>query len=379
MKKIQQILWRLRILRSPIENVPAQILKLFKIGLLNTFNNNKKLQINSYGEVINTDECPDAIEFFLPWKFLQKRNLTRRDAYDLMGDFSNSLVIYLTKKNQTVIPVVNFGSWMSLPNFQTRRRISWHSRGSTSGHLHLKAGTFAEHVSIDEAGFGGWSSFTKNMDFKNEDANEAKKYFENFSKNIIDNHISKYSQPNTKESAAVGDYLFFPMQMPGDMVADLAWIDTLSLLKLLGEVSDSIKEKILVKRHPKCTSREVTRVIRKMNKHSNIIFTDGNIHDLISGSKAVITVNSGVGAEALLHRKPVIATGASDYVAASISVKNINELRHVLSHQITADNKLIEKFISYYSQKYMIPLDNTALLESHPTLNRFINREGFYQ
>ena len=51
-----------------------------------------------------------------------------------------------------------------------------------------------------------------------------------------------------------------------------------------------------------------------------IIWIDSHsIHDLIKRSKAIFTVNSGVGLEALLHQKPVYTFGNADY--ASVSTK----------------------------------------------------------
>ena len=54
--------------------------------------------------------------------------------------------------------------------------------------------------------------------------------------------------------------------------------------------------------------------------------TDAHVHDLISGSQAVFTVNSGVGLEALLLRKPVFVWGRSIYEYASTPLPTVIDM-----------------------------------------------------
>ncbi|RJJ95293.1 capsular biosynthesis protein, partial [Escherichia coli] len=85
--------------------------------------------------------------------------------------------------------------------------------------------------------------------------------------------------------------------------------------------------KVVVKRHPYCNSIEVEKLINELEKEGKIIVSDSSVHHLIKTSKAVITVNSGVGLETVIHNKPVIITGKSDYYYAATAIaKNGQEL-----------------------------------------------------
>jgi capsule polysaccharide modification protein KpsS len=166
------------------------------------------------------------------------------------------------------------------------------------------------------------------------------------------------------------------MQIQSDTVANLAKIDTVSLLYKLGDISRNLSKIIVVKRHPLCRSRQVSRAIKDVQSRTSVVFCDANIHDLIEYSEAVITVNSGVGAEALLHRKPVITTGGADYMAATLNVDDPEKLNAILSQrQLDVVEPSIEKFVSAYTQKYMVEVGDATSLLLHPAVLQFLRKK----
>src|SRR5690606_14705594 len=84
---------------------------------------------------------------------------------------------------------------------------------------------------------------------------------------------------------------------------------------------------------------------------------------LVSGARCVVTVNSGVGAEALLQLKPVITTGGSDYAAATAHARSVEELYALLDAggPLLADED-IKKFLWTYTRNYMVRFDDEAAL-----------------
>ena len=78
---------------------------------------------------------------------------------------------------------------------------------------------------------------------------------------------------------------------------------------------------VVVKRHPMCKSPQVGEYLRANAAARRIVVATGSIHNIIEKAQAVCVVNSGVGAEALLHEKPVYVFGRSDYMAASYVCK----------------------------------------------------------
>ena len=77
---------------------------------------------------------------------------------------------------------------------------------------------------------------------------------------------------------------------------------------------------ILVKAHPRDTdpaSRE--RLARMARRHPKMQLVDANIHDMIAACDVVVTINSATGIEAMLHKKPVVLCGQSDFHHAAVT------------------------------------------------------------
>jgi capsule polysaccharide modification protein KpsS len=108
---------------------------------------------------------------------------------------------------------------------------------------------------------------------------------------------------------------------------------------------------VVVKRHPRCKDEGVQHLISKLQQEGKITVTKAPVHDILRKAKLVITVNSGVGFEALLHLLPVITTGGSEYHWVTRVVKKPTDLPKVLSWQ--PDPDLIKKFLYYYHNQYV--------------------------
>ncbi|MEQ3637218.1 hypothetical protein [Alcanivorax sp.] len=92
----------------------------------------------------------------------------------------------------------------------------------------------------------------------------------------------------------------------------------------------------------------------------SVLFANGNeTQNLIEKSKAVITLNSTVGLEAILLNKPVIVLANAFYniPGLALSASNTQELSAALLKidDWTPNNKLRENFISYLKETYCIP------------------------
>ncbi|EIS4871900.1 capsular biosynthesis protein, partial [Escherichia coli] len=146
-----------------------------------------------------------------------------------------------------------------------------------------------------------------------------------------------------------------------DAVASLSYIDGINLLKLVSEYFFNTSTKVVVKRHPYCNSIEVEKLINELEKEGKIIVSNSSVHHLIKGAKTIITVNSGVGLEAIIHNKPVIITGKSDYCyAAAAIVKNEEDLINAILNldSLSSDETLRRKFLAYYLLEYSVCSDN---------------------
>lgn len=199
-----------------------------------------------------------------------------------------------------------------------RRYISHHTKSGGEGGLHIKVTDLPSCFSFDVRGYSGWSRFsqTRLEDLKLDriDLAGAREFVQAMRQRIIGGNISKYQQVQAGRTIELPDrYVFLGLQVINDAVQALAKIP---MLEMLAEVAATCRQhglSLVVKRHPRCTSAAVSRALAAGLKGNDFQLSENSIHDLIPRSCAVCVVNSGVGAEALLHGKPVYVFGESEY------------------------------------------------------------------
>ncbi|MET3855399.1 hypothetical protein [Rhizobium sp. OAE497] len=149
------------------------------------------------------------------------------------------------------------------------------------------------------------------------DASVAENYFRKDQQRIIANNISKYRQdPLDTQTPLPERFVFVALQMVGDSVQELAHFTPMEMLDEVIAACARRGYTVVVKRHPLCGSAAVGRYLAEAQGSGRITLASGSIHAIIARAAAVCVVNSGVGAEALLHEKPVYVFGRADYMGA---------------------------------------------------------------
>ena len=131
----------------------------------------------------------------------------------------------------------------------------------------------------------------------------ANEFYQTQLRRIIAEKASKFVQG--QEPAPEGHFYFFPLQLIDDSVQKLARFKMLDAAATAVKLAYETKQRLVFKRHPLCKSNEVENFLLNACDGEQIILLKSSVHDLIAGSIGVITVNSGVGFEALLHLKHV--------------------------------------------------------------------------
>lgn len=348
-------------------------------SLANHNDDNKKLKgfLNGHEIELNHDEKLKCVEVFIPSVFFTNPAEEKPSYHTVRNFFVNIYSYLLTLENIIVVPR-NQWNWRKCdPIINNAYVISYHTRSmdmDNKKHLHIQESTLAERCSMDYMGYAGYSSLADDFTYKIID--NYSKHINNIEQQIsfyIKNDISKYKQSD-EEFHLESDYVFIPMQVTTDAVASLSYIDGIKLLKLVSEYFFNTSTKVVVKRHPYCNSIEVEKLINELEKEGKIIVSDSSVHHLIKTSKAVITVNSGVGLETVIHNKPVIITGKSDYYYAATAIaKNGQELRDIISdlESLNINEVFRKKFLAYYFLEYATPYYSVDKI--HSNLLKFLN------
>jgi hypothetical protein len=127
-------------------------------------------------------------------------------------------------------------------------------------------------------------------------------------------------------------------------------------------VMDKFDIPIIYKPHPRENQDQNSVVNNLINlpMFNNVsIVSDISIHELLPLSKAVVTINSGAGFEALIHLKPVVTLGKADYSASTYECKDVEDVKNSKQFINAPVDKLrIKKFLhAYLNRAYETPTE----------------------
>ena len=218
----------------------------------------------------------------------------------------------------------------------------------------VEAGFFPKTLQIDPKGLNGANSVPRDPSFYLESV-------EDYAANGLPQTV------NNRASKAVGDgeidlepgYVFVPFQVPSDMQVTVhsPWVRDMEafLDVVLAAAQRHPEDVFVIKEHP-----SFKRSVRDLRpSHPRVIFANDNVtSDLIQNARAVITLNSTVGIEALLFDKPVITLGRACYNVEGLVLHA--EGPDALSKALKAsqdwchDDRLRRQFIGYLWNRYLV-------------------------
>ena len=164
-------------------------------------------------------------------------------------------------------------------------------------------------------------------------------------------------------------FLFVPLQVENDTVMSLKTIKTDELVKLVIKVSQKSGIPVVLKIHPKTPKKHYSRTNKThLADGKNVFLSNGDIRELLNKSKAVFTINSGTGFEALLRMKHVFTYGKSDYQQATH--QNITDVDTIIEDiNKPVDNKKIKQLLYHWWQE-IIDIDDPSY---HNKIKKIIN------
>jgi capsular polysaccharide export protein len=154
------------------------------------------------------------------------------------------------------------------------------------------------------------------------------------------------------------NFIFIPLQVNYDsqIIYFSPWIKSMfELIEIVKDIAKKSDLKFVFKAHPSDRVSDYSKI--KLSK--NIYFATNPTSELIKKAKAVITINSSVGIEALLFKKKVITLGEAFYNIDGIvkHAKNKSELEKILFDidKFEINSKLIDNFLGYLYYEYLLP------------------------
>lgn len=246
--------------------------------------------------------------------------------------------------------------------------LSYHSIGEKLPNiLRYKDGYLNNMITFDLQGHSGWSSLcNEDIDtiLKGIKKQKATQFFKKLSTNHIQNNQSKYQQPNENNFTFPKKFIFFPLQTVSDSVMLHSYFNPIELLQNIVQILNKKNIPLVVKRHPRCENIELAQLLKKYEKEKKLIIFNGSIHNAITKADTIYTINSGVGFESLLHLKPVVTFGKSDYMSMSRNITSLAKIEENPFYKLNKEHKSkIKSFVYYYTTQKSIFIDDEIQIE----------------
>lgn len=233
--------------------------------------------------------------------------------------------------------------------------LSYHSYSNNKHpniwHIHTSGSS--GYFTVDPLGYSSFSDVTKSSYYFEEsqkiDLNIATKWFDSFSKTYIEKDMSRCYQSNYPPLELDEPYVFIAGQLSYDsVIKQHSNVNAQQYYNKVAETFGNSGYKVVFKHHPATfvTGNKPNQFY--VPKHPSVIETKASIHSAIKNAAAVFVMNSGVGLEALLHKKHVFTGGNCDYKWVTNQIKNLNEIENCFDIiKKPVDTERIIKYIYY--------------------------------
>lgn len=154
--------------------------------------------------------------------------------------------------------------------------------------------------------------------------------------NLVIRRRSRYFQPEERMEVPSGCIAVFLQTEAHRGVAETCHLRLRPMIKALLARDDP--RPIVVKPHPRDTDIDTFDwLARKARRDGRLRIIPANIHDILAACAVVVTINSAVGIEAMVHGKPVVLCGHADFHHACVTVRRAEEMDAAIAHAQAAD------------------------------------------
>ena len=204
----------------------------------------------------------------------------------------------------------------------------------------------------------------------------------------IGHHISRHLQTALNyvqlkklytEMNASENFIYYPLHVPADMALTLRSPTYLDQYTLIDSICNNLPVgyKLYIKEHPAYVGALDTFRIRdllKRHKSLRVIQPFTNNYELLGSARAIVTVNSKSGAEALMLQNHVIVLGDASYSNAPCAqyVKNIKDLPELVSTTIDKAPPSQEDVAQFFQHAWNNSYPGEIFVNTHENLVEFV-------
>jgi hypothetical protein len=291
--------------------------------------------------------------------------------------FEGLLMECLAELGCTIVPRpsrpggVDPGAGLAIHAHATRRDID--------GDLYYKQMHLRNLFTIDTEGWGAdHSAMRSGPDFEWVDPDAAAAFCAGLARGFLATGISKDRQPPIGSGDELPDeFIFVPTQLRTDYVnIHHSPISVPDFIRTVAAWGEDRGQSLVIKIHPSGRNDpEVNDAVDYCRREfGRAVFADANVHELITRSAGVITINSGVGFESLIHGRPVATFGDCDYRWATFNATaaTLDEAREHIHGFTPAALRRQQQFIYHYCNHHAYSIDAEHWWRSKARLGEYL-------
>lgn len=177
-------------------------------------------------------------------------------------------------------------------------------------------------------------------------------------KRLVDARRSRYYQPETCVPVPAHCIAVFLQTEQHRAVGETCYLSMREMV--FGLLARPDPRPIVIKPHP----RDVD--FATLDWLANLALTDarlhiipGNIHDILGACDVVVTINSAVGIEAMVHSKPVVLCGHCDFHHCAVTAKQMGDLGDAIARAESTHWPFAAFLTWFYRRKCIDPRSET--------------------
>ncbi|MCQ4161086.1 hypothetical protein NON00_14270 [Roseomonas sp. GC11] len=237
--------------------------------------------------------------------------------------------------------------------------ISWHTLGRRPRTWHYKAAYLPHRLHFERDGFSGSSELCRLplKDITRVPAPLAGAHHAALLRDYAAAGLSKHAQNPQAPPPRAEDFVFVPLQLPNDSVIGFKRFeaDYVTGMRTAIEALAAAGLPVVVKRHPHCQDRAVERLLAGYAGHPRIEVSEASVHVLLPRCRCVVTLNSGVGFEALVYLRPVVTLGRADYGRAGVELDDPAGAAEAVCQAVAGqDTLLVRQMVFTATERFQI-------------------------
>lgn len=182
---------------------------------------------------------------------------------------------------------------------------------------------------------------------------------------LLEHGGDKYRQLSAEQAGpGISDYVFVALQSTKGLEETFQPIER--LIDVLAAHARKSGRRIVFKRHPLCEDILITRALARAAAVDTVLVSNADTWQLVKGSSAVVTVNSGVALQAIAACRHLVISGPSETAVVANVASDFQGIPALLEGLAThaPDVDAYARFLTFYFDGYLIdPSDHPGIID----------------